>query len=40
MTEKIALMTHFADVKDPRRDQGKRRVLSDSLTLTICAALS
>lgn len=40
MTEKIALMTHFADVNDPRRDQGKRHVLSDILTLTICAVLS
>lgn len=40
MTEKIALMTHFADVNDPRRDQGKRHMLSDILTLTICAVLS
>lgn len=40
MTEKIALMTHFADVNDPRRAQGKRHVLSDILTLTICAVLS
>ncbi len=40
MTEKIAPMTHFADVKDPRREQGKWHVLSDSLTLTICAVLS
>ncbi len=35
MTEKIALMTHFADVNDLRRDQRKRHVLSDVLTLTI-----
>ncbi|MGQ9887557.1 MAG: ISAs1 family transposase, partial [Aggregatilineales bacterium] len=40
MTEKIALMTHFADVNDPRRDQGKRHMLSDILALTICALLS
>ena len=40
MTEKIALMTHFADVNDPRRDQGKRHLLSDILPLTICAVLS
>jgi len=40
MTEQIALMTHFADVNDPRRDQGKRHLLSDILTLTICAVLS
>lgn len=40
MTEKIALMTHFRDLKDPRRDQGKRHLLSDMLTLTICAVLS
>jgi predicted transposase YbfD/YdcC len=40
MTKKIALMTHFADVTDPRRDQGKGHVLSDILTLTICAVLS
>lgn len=40
MTEKIALMTHFGEVSDPRRDQGKRHVLSDMLTLTICAVLS
>jgi predicted transposase YbfD/YdcC len=40
MTEKIALMTHFVDVNDPRRDQGKRHLLSDMLPLTICAVLS
>jgi len=40
MTERIALMTHFADVTDPRRDQGKRHLLSDMLTLTICGILS
>lgn len=40
MTEKIALMTHFAEVSDPRRDQGKRHVLSDLLTLTICGVVS
>lgn len=40
MTEQIALMTYFADVNDPRRDQGKRHLLSDMLPLTICAVLS
>lgn len=40
MTEPIALMTHFVDVTDPRRDQGKRHLLRDILTLTICAVLS
>jgi predicted transposase YbfD/YdcC len=40
MTEKIALMMHFADVNDPRRDQGKRHLLSDMLPLTICAVVS
>jgi predicted transposase YbfD/YdcC len=40
MTEKIALMSHFVDVTDPRRDQGKRHLLSDILPLTICAVLS
>lgn len=40
MTEKIALMTYFDDVSDPRRDQGKRHLLSDMLTLTICGVLS
>lgn len=40
MTEPITLMTYFADVNDPRRDQGKRHLLSDILTLTICAVLS
>lgn len=33
-------MNHFADVHDPRREQGKRHLLSDILTLTICAVLS
>ncbi len=33
-------MTHCADVSDPRRDQGKRHLLSDMLSLTICAVLS
>jgi predicted transposase YbfD/YdcC len=40
MTEKIALMSHFIDLTDPRRAQGKRHLLSDILTLTICAVLS
>lgn len=40
MTEKIALMSHFGDVNDPRRDQGKRHLLSDILPLTICGVLS
>ena len=40
MTEQIGLMTHFGDVNDPRREQGKRHLLSDILTLTICAVLS
>ena len=40
MTERIGLMTHFADVSDPRRGQGKRHLLSDILQLTICAVLS
>jgi hypothetical protein len=33
-------MTHFVDVSDPRRNQGKRHLLDDILTLTICAVLS
>jgi hypothetical protein len=33
-------MSHFAAVDDPRRDQGKRHLLSDMLTLTICAVIS
>lgn len=40
MTEPITLMTHFANVNNPRRDQGKRHLLSDMLPLTICAVLS
>jgi predicted transposase YbfD/YdcC len=33
-------MSHFAAVDDPRRDQGKRHLLSDILSLTICAVVS
>ncbi|MGQ9888890.1 MAG: transposase family protein [Aggregatilineales bacterium] len=33
-------MSHFADVNDPRHDQRKWHMLSDILTLTICALLS
>jgi predicted transposase YbfD/YdcC len=40
MKPELALMNHFADVSDPRRDQGKRHLLSDILTLAICAVLS
>ncbi len=35
-----ALMNHFAAVDDPRREQGKRHLLADMLTLTICAIVS
>lgn len=37
MLEQSALMSHFTDVSDPRRDQGKSHLLSDMLALTICA---
>ncbi|MCA9915636.1 MAG: transposase family protein, partial [Anaerolineae bacterium] len=37
MKPPITLMNHFAEVHDPRREQGKRHLLSDILTLTICA---
>lgn len=40
MNETIALMTHFANLTDPRRAQGRRHLLSDILTLTICAVMS
>jgi predicted transposase YbfD/YdcC len=40
MKPQVALMNHFAKVTDPRRDQGKRHLLSDILTLTVCAVLS
>lgn len=30
----------FEQIQDPRRDQGKRHLLSDVLALTICAVLS
>ncbi|MCC6973373.1 MAG: transposase family protein, partial [Anaerolineae bacterium] len=33
------LMSYFGDVKDPRRDQGERHLLSDILALTICGVL-
>jgi hypothetical protein len=34
------LMSRFATVDDPRRDQGKRHLLADILSLTICAVVS
>ena len=39
MNSQLALMSHFVEVDDPRRDQGKRHLLSDLLTLTICGVL-
>lgn len=39
MNSELALMSHFAEVSDPRREQGKRHVLSDILTLTICGVI-
>jgi hypothetical protein len=39
MNKELALMSYFGDVKDPRRDQGKRHLLSDILALTIGGVL-
>jgi len=39
MNSELALMSYFADVNDPRRDQGKRHILSDILAPTICGVL-
>jgi predicted transposase YbfD/YdcC len=33
------LMTHFADLPDPRKPLGKRHVLSDMLVIAICAVI-
>jgi hypothetical protein len=33
-------MRHFSELSDPRREQGKRHLLSNILALTICAVLS
>ena len=33
-------MSYFADVKDPRRGQGRRHLMSDILSLTICGVVS
>jgi predicted transposase YbfD/YdcC len=34
-----SIMTHFADLPDPRSPLGRRHVLSDLLTLAICAVI-
>ena len=39
MNSEHAVMSHFAEVSDPRREQGKRHQLSDILTLTKCGVL-
>src|ERR1051325_6894762 len=38
-TSTTSLMTHFADLPDPRSPLGKRHVLSDMLAIAICAAI-
>ncbi len=39
MNSELTLMSYFGDVNDPRREQGKRHLLSDILALTICGVL-
>ncbi len=38
-TPAVAIMEHFSDIDDPRRDHGKRHVLEEILVLTICAVI-
>lgn len=38
-TPTVALMEHFSQIEDPRRDHGKRHVLEEILVLTICAVI-
>jgi len=34
-----SIMTHFRDLPDPRKPLGKRHVLSDMLTIALCAVI-
>ena len=34
-----SIMTHFCDLPDPRKPLGKRHVLSDMLTIALCAVI-